>query len=132
MPSNLIPPIPVSAVPGSFFWNDWIEKLRSFINDVQVNGFSWTNITGKPTTLAGYGITDPVELTTHKDAASGYAGLSSQSRIIKGVKTTDDVIIDLATKGLVLKDTQGSPHYWRLTISNVGAIVITDLGTTAP
>jgi len=51
---------------------------------------------------------------------------------ISGVSftTVDDVIIDLATKGLVLKDTQATPHYWRVTISNVGALVTSDLGTS--
>lgn len=67
-----------------------------------------------------------------KDAASGFAMLNASSRITKGVDTTDDVIIDLATKGLVLKDTQGTPHYWRLTIDNSGALVTSDLGTTKP
>ena len=43
-----------------------------------------------------------------------------------------DVIIDLATKGLVLKDTQATAHYWRITVSNAGALVVTDLGTTKP
>lgn len=37
-----------------------------------------------------------------------------------------------ATIGIVLKDTQGSPHYWRVTVSNVGALVVTDVGTTRP
>jgi hypothetical protein len=69
---------------------------------------------------------------SEKNAASGYAGLNSVSRTTKGVDTTDDIIVDLATKGLVLKDTQGTPHYWRLTVSNVGALVITDVGTTKP
>ncbi len=69
---------------------------------------------------------------SERDAASGYAGLNAASRTTKGVDTTDDVIIDLATKGLVLKDTQGTPHYWRLTISTLGVLVITDLGTTKP
>ena len=45
---------------------------------------------------------------------------------------TSDVIVDLATRGLVLKDTQGSPHYWRVTVSNVGALVVSDLGTGKP
>jgi hypothetical protein len=69
---------------------------------------------------------------SEKDAASGYAGLNASSRLTKGTDTADDLIIDLASKGLVLKDTQGTPHYWRVTISNVGAIVTTDLGTTKP
>lgn len=69
---------------------------------------------------------------SEKNAASGYAGLNASSRITKGADITDDIVIDLATKGLVLKDTQGTPHYWRVTISNVGALVITDVGTTKP
>jgi hypothetical protein len=55
--SNLIPPMPTGIVPGSGYWNDWIEKLRTLINSVS-SGLSWSLITGKPTTtLAGYGIT---------------------------------------------------------------------------
>lgn len=69
---------------------------------------------------------------SEKNSANGYAGLNASSRTTKGVDATDDVVIDLATKGLVLKDTQGTPHYWRITISNAGALVITDVGTTKP
>lgn len=128
---SLLPPIPTGVPPGHSYWNDWYEKLRTFVNQIQ-SGISWAVITGKPTTLSGYGITDPVELTTNKDDPSGYAGLNASSRTTKGVDTTDDVIIDLATKGLVLKDTQSTPHYWRLTVTTTGALVTTDLGTTKP
>lgn len=126
----LIPPSPVGVVPGSGLWNDWIEKIRTAVNGT-LSGILWTSVTGTPTTLTGYGITD-AERIANKNAVSGYAGLNSVSRTIKGVDATDDLIVDSATKGLVLKDTQGTPHYWRITISNVGAIVITDLGTTKP
>lgn len=67
-----------------------------------------------------------------KNAASGYAGLSASSRITKGADTTDDLVIDLASKGLVLKDTQGTPHYWRVTISTTGVLTTADLGTSKP
>jgi len=69
---------------------------------------------------------------SEKDAASGYAGLSAASRITKGVDTTDDVIIDLATKGLVLKDVADPPHYWRVSVNVLGALVTADLGHTKP
>lgn len=69
---------------------------------------------------------------SEKDGANGYAGLNASSRTTKGTDTTDDLIIDLAAKGLVLKDTQGSPHYWRVTIDNAGNLVISDLGVTKP
>jgi hypothetical protein len=55
--SNLLPPMPTGSVPGSSYWNDWYEKLRTIINTI-ATGFSWSLITGTPTTLAGYGITD--------------------------------------------------------------------------
>jgi len=126
---SLIPPVPNGTLPGSWFWNDWIEKIRVFINDFQTNGLAWTNITGKPTTLAGYGITDAQNISG-KDAANGYAGLNASSRIVKGVDTTDDIIIDNSAKGPVLKSPNG--HYWRATISNAGAVTWTDLGTTKP
>ncbi len=69
---------------------------------------------------------------SEKDQASGYAGLNASSRTTKGVDTTDDVIIDLATKGLVLKDTQGTPHYWRVSVSVAGVLTTADLGTGKP
>ncbi len=72
------------------------------------------------------------EVTTAKDAISGYAGLNAVSRTTKGVDTTDDIIFNLATKGPVLKDTQGTPHYWRVTVTTLGVLVTTDLGTVKP
>jgi hypothetical protein len=72
------------------------------------------------------------QLGSGKDVASGYAGLDASSRTTKGVITTDDLIVNLATKGLVLKDAAVTPHYWRVTISTLGALVTTDLGTSAP
>ncbi len=126
----LIPPSPVGVVPGSGLWNDWIEKIRTAVNGT-LNGILWTNVTGTPTTLVGYGITD-AEAIANKNAVSGYAGLNASSRTTKGVDTTDDLIVDTATKGLVLKDTQATPHYWRVTVSTLGVLTTTDLGTTKP
>lgn len=92
---------------------------------------TWTPATTNKT-LTIPNETGTVELSEHKDAASGYAGLNASSRITKGVDTTDDLIVDLATKGLVLKDTQGTPHYWRVTVSTIGVLTTADLGTTKP
>ncbi len=56
--------------------------------------------------------------------------LNSDRRLTTGVDTTDDLIVDLATKGLVLKnDTDG--HYYRLTIV-MGTASWADLGATKP
>jgi hypothetical protein len=104
--------------------------------DTEVSAGDAASVATAAAALASHvAATDPhtgYQLESEKNAANGYAGLNASSRTTKGVDTTDDLVLDLATKGLVLKDTQGTPHYWRVTISNVGAIVTTDLGTTKP
>ncbi|MGL4630836.1 MAG: hypothetical protein ACRCVT_06485 [Leadbetterella sp.] len=115
---SLIPPQPTGVLPGSGYWNDWIERIRFVVNTLGTQ-LDWNIITNKPTTVLGYGITDG-------------ARLNSQNRMISGVDTTDDIIVDTTNKGLVLKDSQSTPHYWRITISNTGVLTTTDLGTTKP
>lgn len=138
---SLIPPQPVNVLPGSGYWNDWIEKIRLLVNDLQqgfINHNDLQNIQGGSSTesyhltSANAALVPNAEQTTNKNAASGYAGLNSSSRIIKGADTTDDLIVDTNSKGLVLKDNAGTPHYWRITINSAGTLVITDLGTTKP
>jgi hypothetical protein len=48
------------------------------------------------------------------------------------IRLSGDTVYTDAAKGIVLKDTQGTPHYWRVTISNLGILTTTDLGTTLP
>jgi len=55
---------------------------------------------------------------------------TGSSRNRNGSDTTDDIIIDNADAGLVLKDTDGV--YWRVQISTAGALITTSLGTTKP
>lgn len=63
---NKLPPLPQGVAPGSYFWNDWYEKLRTLINSL-MDSISWSIITGTPTTLAGYGITDAQKGIQFKD-----------------------------------------------------------------
>jgi hypothetical protein len=49
-----------------------------------------------------------------------------------GLDTVGVIVIDTATTGVVFKDTQATPHYWRLTVDNTGTLVTTDLGTVKP
>lgn len=51
----LLPPSPIGQPPGNGFWNDWYEKLRTIVNTGAIS-IAFANITGKPTTLPGYGI----------------------------------------------------------------------------
>jgi hypothetical protein len=60
--SNKLPPLPVGVAPGSGYWNDWYEKLRTLINSF-ASGFPFSSITSLPTTLSGYGITDAAPIS---------------------------------------------------------------------
>jgi hypothetical protein len=44
----------------------------------------------------------------------------------------DELIIPTSLKGLILKDNQATPHYWRITVSNVGVLLTADIGTSPP
>ena len=52
------------------------------------------------------------------------------NRMVKGVDATDDVIVDTNSKGLVLRSPDG--NYWRVAVSNAGALSATSLGATKP
>lgn len=125
MPVPTLPPPPMAVERiDSFAWKEWFNLLYKIV----YNG-------GSGSLAAHLAAADPhtgYQKESEKNTSGGYAGLNSSTRTTKGVDTTDDVVIDLATSGLVLKDTQGTPHYWRVTISTTGALVTTDLGTTKP
>lgn len=65
----LIPPQPTGVLPGSGLWNDWIEKIRTIVNGL-LTSISWGLITGTPTTIAGYGITDAQKGIQFQDEGS--------------------------------------------------------------
>jgi hypothetical protein len=93
----------------------------------QVSGTKWAhviaaNVTNTP--AGGIAATDVQTALNELDTEKQTAGAK--------IDMANDVIIDLATKGLVLKDTQGTPHYWRVTIDNSGSLVTTDVGTVKP
>jgi len=67
--ANKLPPLPVGVAPGSGYWNDWYEKLRTLINSFAA-GFPFSSITSLPTTLSGYGITDAQKSIQFKEEGS--------------------------------------------------------------
>ena len=74
--------------------------------------------------------------TSWKSGAATRMTLSGAGRLVvaSGIieATADDFLCDNSARGLVLKDTQGTPHYWRVTVSTLGALVTADIGTTKP
>lgn len=88
----LLPPSPLGQPPGNSFWNDWYEKLRTIINTGAVS-VGWANVTGTPTTLAGYGIVDAQPLSPD---LSAYAALASNGIVVRtgaGTSTTRSVTV---------------------------------------
>lgn len=41
--ATIIPPTPIGSPPGSAFWNDWFEKIRTLINSGTITS-SWTSL----------------------------------------------------------------------------------------
>ena len=69
----------------------------------------------------------------YTDVLALYAGLTALAQQIDTVLTlSEDIRINSATRGLILKDSQATPHYWRVTVSTVGVLVVTDIGTSLP
>lgn len=133
-------PVMVDEVSGkprfNPLWLRWFLKLSDFVT----SGGSPTNLnysasptTGTLTSSTGTDTTVPLADGTNSGLMSpALYTEASAARSSRGVDTTDDLIVDLATKGLVLKDTQATPHYWRVTITTLGVLTTTDLGTTKP
>ena len=63
-----------------------------------------------------------------QDLIAGNGGTGN--RFHGGVDTTDDIIIDDSDSGLVLKSPDGT--YWRIQVTDLGALTITNLGATKP
>jgi len=62
-----------------------------------------------------------------------YAAIQKLAEHVDTVLTlTEDIRIDSGSRGLILKDNQATPHYWRVTVSNLGVLQTTDIGTTLP
>jgi hypothetical protein len=146
--ADILPPTPVGVPPGSSYWNDWYEKLRAIVNQGTITVF-WNNINFTGSNLTDIGTRAHNSLQSIQGGSAGeYNHLDNAqvSRLLtapqyteatairstRGVDTVDDLVVDDATQGLVLKDTQATPHYWRVTVSNLGVLVVTDLGTTKP
>lgn len=60
MAADTIPPAPIDAPFANYAWVDWYQKVRTAINNATI--VNWSAITGTPTTVGGYGITDAVHI----------------------------------------------------------------------
>lgn len=134
--ADILPPAPVDAPFGSYNWADWYKKVRDAINAAET--IAWASVTGTPTTLVGYGITDGVSLTgtqtlTNKTLTTPAIGAATgTSLVLTGGITTGNTTLHTtsaalsngagAAGGTLLNaPTAGNPTKW---------LAINDNGTT--
>lgn len=83
--SRKLPPLPVGVAPGSGYWNDWYEKLRTIVNNL-LTSIAHNDLTG----LQGGSTSEYYHLT-----AAEYAALSTPDWTY--VKLTSDQIVSTTT-----------------------------------
>jgi len=100
------------------------------INDISANGVAWSSITGEPTTLGGYGITDGITAAT---AAATYAPIASPT--FTGTTTiADSAAAPFAAGFLDVPQTLNVANY-QLVLANRGKSIVmngTALTLTVP
>jgi hypothetical protein len=77
--ADILPPVPVDAPFGSYNWTDWYKKVRDAINAAET--ISWSAITGTPTTLSGYGITNAQNGIQFQDEGSNLGSSGSATTV---------------------------------------------------
>lgn len=71
--SQLIPPQPVGVVPGSSFWNDWIEKIRFVVNNLSAGAINHNDLQN----IQGGSATERYHLTNSQQSSLTGAGDST-------------------------------------------------------
>lgn len=128
IPPTFAEPIEQNQTTGrptfSPIWLRWFLDVAQYFASIGLGGtgVSHNSLSG----LQGGASSEYYHLTN-----ADYSAFSG-TRVTKGVETTDYVVIDSATSGLVLRDTQATPHYWNVQVNNVGVLITTDLGTSPP
>lgn len=131
--ANKLPPLPPGAQPGGFAWNDWYEKLRTQLNSL-LSGVSWTLISGTPTTLSGYGITDAQKGIQFKDEGSNLGASGTVDSIdftgsgVTATRSTNALTVNITGGGGGTSLTYTSGTDANTTMA-VNTVYIVDLST---
>jgi hypothetical protein len=75
-------------------------------------------------------VQDPVVFTELQTIYTAIQVIAAQLSLF--ITLSEDLRVDSGSRGVILKDNQATPHYWRITVSNVGVLIITDIGTSLP
>ena len=115
--ADILPPAPIGAPFASYTWDDWYRKVRDAINNA--TEVDWNIVINKPTTLAGYGITNGVSIT-------GTETISNKTHTVVGgavlkITGTPTDGTAAATATLTNGPVVGNPTKW-LAIDDNGTI----------
>lgn len=89
-----------------------VLSTGSYANPSWITSLAWSKITGIPTTLAGYGITDGVTSTSLSSTLSNYVTSSSLTTTLGSYATTASLTSGLAGKENTIT-TGTTAQYWR-------------------
>ena len=116
--ADILPPAPVDAPFGAYNWVDWYKKVRDAINNATT--LAWTAITGTPTTLSGYGITDAqTKLTNSAGLAAALSDETGTGLAVFNTSPTlvtpqaDILILDKAASKGIKVDAAAPTYPWQ-------------------
>lgn len=130
--ADILPPAPVDAPFGAYNWVDWYKKVRDAINNAA--SVAWSSVTGTPTTLAGYGITDAVP-----DSRT----ITTMTPLLGGGDLSTDRILSITTfagagRGVVPASSGGTTDFlradgaWASPGGGGGSFTLTQVTITVP
>lgn len=120
--ANILPPAPNGSPPGSGYWNDWYEKVRSLINKGSISVL-WANIN-----FAGSNITSLVA-RAHNNLQSIQGGAANDYNHL----TTAQHTIAIANAHNSLVGLQGgvATQYYHLTLAQHTQVAALPTGISA-
>src|SRR5688500_4743620 len=104
----LIPPQPVGVAPGHSFWNDWIEKIRTVVNDLSLG------------------------LINHNDLQNIQGGNSSERYHLTAAQHTDLTDAGDSTSHFHATDRARANHTGTQLMSTISDLPVLTSGTYTP
>lgn len=77
---------------------------------------------------------DMQDFQLNEDLSKLFKAVQNLAYLLSSFMTSSqqELIVPTSLKGIILKDNQGTPHYWRVTVSNTGTLLTADVGTAPP
>ena len=105
---------------------------RTFTITTSCSGGMFIETTAADLIIA-VGGSDRITVLTTGETGIGTGTPSEKLSVAGRVRSTNsDIAVENSARGVILKDTQVTPHYWRIQVSTLGVLTTADLGTSLP